>query len=701
MPTAVPRRVLAFVGALALGVAGTLVASPALAVPTVDPVPLTPIANTVTNDSTPHFRWSEGTSDHPLTLRYRTEILNAQGSWFWGMAAIFNDEWTSERTLPDGHYSWRVRGVDRLLSEGPWSASIPFVVDTRAPVVSITSPAPGALVNASGVTVAGTVTDANPSRVELRDNGSLVATDSSGAAGFSFAYVPPSGTRTLTVTAIDAAGNSDAASSASVTVTVDSDGPTGVVSYGNTAPINGNVMAYLTPSESVTVTTPGWEDLGDGRWRKKFTKNALTPNYDEPVTFVDAFGNPGSAQVYIDWIDTVAPTAQVTYSTTSPTNGNIFAYLTPSEPITVLSSNWEARSDGTFRKAYPKNDKSPNWDQIVDFVDAAGNPGSAHVYIDWIDIVAPAAPQPINPQNGAMKSDPAPVLDWVAVADAVSYEVRVAQSPGRTPNENNGQLSGPTATTYPAATDSYALSGLGEGWHWWQVRAIDAAGNVGPWSNIWATGVDTVEPTVTLLTPTDGATLSSHDFSLTWESTESGVSYDVQSSADPAVDGDGALTTLIDTVTGHTPAFLDLVGVPDGDYYWQVRATDAAGNVGPWTAPFLVTVDADVDVQLPTGSVGAPAGPGATTTAPQLTTFGLTDPEGDGPEEGSEKEEGSEEDGTESNEPTADESADPETAGATTPDGFDAALLWLLAAILLAVALFVFLLFRWLRRRAS
>ncbi|CAN5243351.1 hypothetical protein BH09ACT3_BH09ACT3_04930 [soil metagenome] len=205
------------------------------------------------------------------------------------------------------------------------------------------------------------------------------------------------------------------------------------------------------------------------------------------------------------------------------------------------------------------------------------------------DSVGPNAPVQINPENGRMQSNPAPVLAWNQVADAVAYDVRASYDTHRTPaNDNAGQLSTPNVAHDVRVTDTqYLLSGLNQGWIWWQVRAVDALGNVGPWSNIWATGVDTVQPAqVQLVAPAAQSTETTGSFDLRWLSVESGVTYTVQVS---------------DNLTGPGPyntsgLIYPLAGVPDGSYYWKVRATDTAGNVGAWSEPWKITVDTSVPV---------------------------------------------------------------------------------------------------------
>jgi hypothetical protein len=175
-------------------------------------------------------------------------------------------------------------------------------------------------------------------------------------------------------------------------------------------------------------------------------------------------------------IDRTAPTATITYSTTSPTTGNVYAYLVPSEPITI--ANWEARPDGSYRKAYPKNKVSPNWDQTVLFTDAAGNIGSAHVYIDWIDIVPPAVPTPLSPVGWTVA---AKTFTWTASADEngpVTYDITFGDHPNV---DADGRMTTDPQTVTGLSSPSYDRV-LPTGPKFWQVRAVDALGNASAWS---------------------------------------------------------------------------------------------------------------------------------------------------------------------------------------------------------------------------
>jgi hypothetical protein len=82
----------------------------------------------------------------------------------------------------------------------------------------------------------------------------------------------------------------------------------------------------------------------------------------------------------VDWIDKDAPTAALGYSTTGPTNQDVNVTLVPGETVTVTNNGGIAAY--TF---------AGNGSFIFEFVDLAGNPGSAIATVAWIDKTAPTA----------------------------------------------------------------------------------------------------------------------------------------------------------------------------------------------------------------------------------------------------------------------------------------------------------------------
>ncbi|WP_248930826.1 DUF7594 domain-containing protein [Paenibacillus hamazuiensis] len=119
--------------------------------------------------------------------------------------------------------------------------------------------------------------------------------------------------------------------------------------------INGAETASGMPYGPITLAT------GDNSIRIDVTaETGATKTYDVVVT-VD-----------------VPPTATVTYSTYGPTNQNVIAAMTPSEPVTVLNNGGSASYTFTGNGSF-----------TFEFVDAGGNLGTATASVSWIDKEAP------------------------------------------------------------------------------------------------------------------------------------------------------------------------------------------------------------------------------------------------------------------------------------------------------------------------
>lgn len=83
----------------------------------------------------------------------------------------------------------------------------------------------------------------------------------------------------------------------------------------------------------------------------------------------------------MDWIDKVTPTADVKYSITTKTSESVIATLiNESENITITNNN--GNNTYTFEK---------NGEFTFEFVDEAGNSGTATASVDWIDKTLPTA----------------------------------------------------------------------------------------------------------------------------------------------------------------------------------------------------------------------------------------------------------------------------------------------------------------------
>ncbi|MEA3310108.1 MAG: N-acetylmuramoyl-L-alanine amidase, partial [Chloroflexota bacterium] len=137
-----------------------------------------------------------------------------------------------------------------------------------------------------------------------------------------------------------------------------------------------------------------------------------------------------------------------------------------------------------------------------------------------------------------------------------------------------------TSTTWLTATGtatwSYTLPALPDGDYLLRARAV--ATETGESAQVQFM-LDTVAPlTPTVLTPTQGLTLTTWQVELRWLAPA-----DVGSPLSYQVAVDGVTCTVVSTV--H-PILLGA-----GPHCWRVRAVDAAGNIGPWTAEAHFTVE--------------------------------------------------------------------------------------------------------------
>lgn len=151
---------------------------------------------------------------------------------------------------------------------------------------------------------------------------------------------------------------------------IDKEPPAATVSYSTTGPTNQNVTATITPSESVTITSPGEE------------KHIFTENGSFTFTFEDAAGNTGSAEAKVDWIDKTPPAAVVKYNPAGKTDGTVMATVTFTEPIRFVRS----KLTQTPNPLVYTMEFTENSDCEISYEDMAGNPGNPlRLSVTWIE----------------------------------------------------------------------------------------------------------------------------------------------------------------------------------------------------------------------------------------------------------------------------------------------------------------------------
>lgn len=162
-------------------------------------------------------------------------------------------------------------------------------------------------------------------------------------------------------------------------------------------------------------------------------------------------------------------------------------------------------------------------------------------------------------------------LSWVVenAPDGISYVVELA---------DNEAFTG--ATRHEVSGTALTLSELADGSFFWRVSIKDSEK---PAVNGASFTVDTIAPAA----PAElTALVSNGTVSLSWTvlTDATGVTYEVRYSS--SADFSSAASVSV------TEASLNLSGLAIGDWYWQVRAVDGAGNYGEWsTSPEAFVID--------------------------------------------------------------------------------------------------------------
>ena len=179
-------------------------------------------------------------------------------------------------------------------------------------------------------------------------------------------------------------------------------------------------------------------------------------------------------------------------------------------------------------------------------------------------------------------------LSWGASTDNVGvtgYQVERCQGAGCTNFAQIATVAG-TTTSYKDTTVSASTS------YSYRVRATDAAGNLGPYSNT----ASATTPTPDTTPPTQPGTLtatavSGGEVDLSWGASSDNVGvtgYQVE-----RCQGAGCTNfAQIATVAGTATSYKDTSVSASTSYSYRVRATDAAGNLGPYSNTASATTPA-------------------------------------------------------------------------------------------------------------
>jgi predicted phage tail protein len=181
-----------------------------------------------------------------------------------------------------------------------------------------------------------------------------------------------------------------------------------------------------------------------------------------------------------------------------------------------------------------------------------------------------SAPTLISPAIGEITAS-RPSFAWNGVSGAVRYNIQLSTSAAFGSLNLNQQPSGTSYTVGNALTAGRT--------YYWRVRAINGAGTSSPWSEVRSFTVAGGLSAPVLNSPADGSSTSDRTPSFSWGSVSGASRYNIQLSTSPTF---GSLN-LNQTRSGTSYTVGNNLTV-GRTYYWRVRAIDAAGNAGPWSA---------------------------------------------------------------------------------------------------------------------
>ncbi|HHG9915722.1 TPA: Ig-like domain-containing protein [Enterobacter hormaechei subsp. xiangfangensis] len=574
---------------------------------------------TVQNDGT--WSYTVGSADVTALADGGSYVINAQVSNAIGNSVSDNHTVTVDLTAPSMGIS-----IDSLQNDTGLSAN-DFITNDSQVVVN------GSLTAQLG----------NNEKAQISLDGGVTWVDLT-VTGTTWRYTDgrtlTDGTYQYQVRVIDNAGNVGATDSqdvvidltkpAAATITVDSvSQDTGLsdsdfITSDNQISLKGTLGAALGNGDHAQISLDGgatWTDVSVSglSWTYIDGRTLTDGDYNYQLRVIDEAGNISATTSQVVTIDTVAPDASKTIaidSISDDTGLSSSDFITRDTSLTLHGSLGATLADGEY--AQISIDGGVTWqnvivtgnswyyvdgrtlgnqtyDYYVRVVDAAGNVGaSAHQQVT-VDTVAPDAAITVTvdnitvdtgfDNNDFLTSSTSYTLNGTLGAELGAGEyVQVSMDGGST------WVYATVSGTQWRYTDARTLA---DGDYRYQVRVVDQAGNVGATTTQDVT-VDTQAPqygitidSISEDTGQSGSDFITMDTSLTINGSLGSA---LASDERVQISLDGGNTWIDATVTNQRWSYTDTRDLTDGDYNYQVRIIDLAGNVGS-TSSQVVTVD--------------------------------------------------------------------------------------------------------------
>lgn len=603
------------------------------------------VSGQLTNDATPTLN---GRGEAGATINVYldgnsasigTTTVNSDGTWsFTPQTPLANGShtFTLSATDPAGNSSAVSSGFVLTIDATPPAAPvIASVADNTAPVTGIVPN--GGSTNETRPTLSGT--GEAGTTISIYNGSALVGTAQVQANG-SWSFTPSTslgaGVWNLTATATDAAGNTSAASEIR-SFTIDTTAPAAPVIdtvYDGTGPITGNLSSGQITDEARPVisgtreanTTIRLYDNGtllaeipadnSNSWRYTPDASLATGNHVITVIAVDAAGNASPVSDSVNFVvDTTPPLTPVITSVSddqAPGLGTIANGQNTNDPTPTFSGTAEAGATITLYEngtvigtttAQPDGAWSvatstlASGTHVITAVatDAAGNSSpNSTAFTLTVDTTAPQTPILTsvvddvaggvtgNLANGQITNDNRPTLNGTAEAGSV-----VSIYDGDT-------LLGVTSANASGAWSFTPTTGLNDGTRTLTVTATDPAGNVSPATSGFTIVVDTLAPTVPLITsivddvPNNTGAIGNGQSTNDTQPTLNGTA---EANSAVSIFDNGALVATVNANASGNWSWTPTAALGQGSHAYSVSTADAAGNVSAASPSITIIVD--------------------------------------------------------------------------------------------------------------
>jgi len=584
--------------------------------------------NGATNDTRPVLSGT-GTPDDVISIYDQT----ADGNVLVGEVVVdLNGNWTwrSETPLAEGSHSFTVIATDAAGNASVVSDTITVTVDSQLPEIPLIS-------SVDGIAAGGSTNDTTPTVTGTGENGTTVilyingvevgrGLVSNGNWSITTAALKD-GATTLTVAAVDAAGNVSSAGS-DFTFTIDTVPPGNpqLLEISDSTLANGTLYVNSgtptlsgtgEPLSTVTVSVDG-NPLGEvqvneqGQWTFPLPVGTTLSDDTHTITVVarDAAGNTSESGPVSVVVDTDAPDAPVVSEVVSggtPLTGTAEAgtTITVTGPGNVVLGTAVTNAQGQFSVALTP----PQYNETTLNVVASDPAGNASDPVSFDVLPTPQLPD-------------VPVIDAILDDNGTAGDVNVkgGSSNDATPTLTGTAIAGSLVTIYLDGSTtalgtvianevtgawSFPISdALAEGSHSFSVTATvdDQTSGQSPGATV---NIDLTPPAA----PTFGSVVD--DVGPQTGTVVSGrpTNDDLPTFTGTATPGDVirlyADNTLIGTATvGNTGAWSITLAQPldDGTYALTLSATDPAGNESPRSEAFSLVVNTTADAPIITGA---------------------------------------------------------------------------------------------------